>query len=222
MKKTIILSIGLLFLFSIAFAKEDNYGERFQNRILEQNQKMEQIKEQAQIRAQVIKETLSAKVNNIKDAQKREIATNLTDKTNEMSQKWTEHFNNVLNQLEAVLEKIQSRAIILQQNGIDITTVTDAIQNAKSDITTTREQVQTQAGKTYALNTIALDKDLSNPTTVNSASDQAKIMNNFRNQFKEIKDQIKQDLFFLRDGALKNAREAVRNALEMLKQVNTQ
>ena len=86
-----------------------------------------------------------------------------------------------------------------ETSGKDVTAVKTAIQNAKAAIETARTAVETQAKKPYIAT-------FSSETGLGAA-------------FKAVREQLRRDLFGLRDGAMKSSREAVQNALQALKGV---
>jgi len=140
---------------------------------------------------------LKDKISKLRDEKKKQIATRLDEQMARLNTQWTDHFNNVLNRLSEILGKIELRAAKAETNGKDVSAVKTAIQNAKNAITTARTAVETQAKKTYIAT-------FSSETGLGAA-------------FKAVREQLRKDLFGLRDGAMKSSREAVQNALQVLK-----
>lgn len=177
-------------------------AEQTQERIL-------QLRQQAQERMAQAKENAKNRINQISDAKKRAIAQRIVDQLNHVNQVWTNHFANVLDRLDDVLQKIQSRTDKVAANGTDVSSVATAIQKAKTAIATARTAVTAQAQKTYALNL----------STIPQGTDQGALVSQLRNQFKTLHEQLRKDLTALRDGVIKDARQAVHDALQALRQL---
>jgi hypothetical protein len=110
-----------------------------------------------------------------------------------------------------MLVKVQARADIASSTGKDITATTAAIQSAKTAILSARTAVVAQAAKTYTLDPSTI------PTTATSTTNgQEKIMKSLRTSFQNFHTTLFKDLFALRDGAMKNARTALQNAVQTL------
>lgn len=142
---------------------------------------------------------LKDKISKLRDEKKKQIATRLDEQLARLNAKWTDHFNNVLNRLSEILSKVELRADKAQTAGKDVSAARTAIGNAKTAIESARAAVETQAKKTYTAT-------FSSETELGAA-------------FKAVREQLHEDLFGLRDGAMKSAREAVQNALQALKGV---
>lgn len=161
--------------------------------------RIETAREEAKKAAETRRAELEDKISKLRDEKKKERATRLNEQMARLNTRWTDHFNNALSRLSEVLSKVELRASKAESNGKDVAAVKTAIQNAKTAIATARTAVETQAKKTYTA-TFTSEKELGAA-------------------FKAVKEQLKKDLFGLRDGAMKNAREAVQNAHRALKGV---
>lgn len=161
--------------------------------------RIEAIREEAKKAAETRRAELKDKISKLRDEKKKQIATRLDEQMARFNARWTDHFNNVLNRLSEILAKVELRANKAETNGKDVAAVKTAIANAKTAIATARAATETQAKKTYIAT-------FSSDTELNAA-------------FKVVREQLKKDLFELRDGAIKNAREAVKNAHQALKGV---
>lgn len=178
----------------------------------QQLEKINELRTAAQEKGKVKAEKEYAKVDQIKDNLKKEAATKIIEQLKRTNAVWTDHFTNVLNQLEAVLAKIQTRADKVANNGGDITAVTTAITTAKTAIATARTAVATQAQKTYTIDTTKL----TTTTAVTTTTGQGQLIKNFRNQFKAQHEQLKTDLTNIRDGVMREARKAVQDIVHVL------
>lgn len=161
--------------------------------------RIETVREEAKKAAETRRVELKDKISKLRDEKKKQIATRLDKQLAHLNAKWTDHFNNVLNRLSEILSKVELRANKAETNGKDITAVKTAITNAKTAIATARAAVEAQAKKTY-ITTFSSEKELGAA-------------------FKAVREQLHKDLFGLRDGAMKSAREAVQSAHQALKGV---
>lgn len=229
-----ICSVGILLSAGVfVFAQGSNTADNTQNTTLGQNlkvknsetlkqvqdriqqglQQVKQLREQAQVKVQQIKEKVQQKLTKIKNQQKQQLAKKIANQLDHLNEVWTDHFIQVLDHLDLVLQKIQTRTDKAASNGKNVTAVTSAIQTAKTAITTARTSVTAQAQKTYTISDTTIDAGVTSAATT---AGQEKIMQNLRAQFKTIKDQLQKDLFALRDGVIKDARTAVQNVLQEL------
>jgi len=161
--------------------------------------KLETVREEVKKNIEARQTELKDKISKLRDEKKKQIATRLNEQLARLNTQWTNHFNNVLNRLSEILGKIELRATKAETSGKDISAVKTAVQNAKAAIETARTAVETQAKKTYIAT-------FSSEAELNAA-------------FKAVREQLKKDLFGLRDNAMKSSREAVQNALQALKGV---
>jgi len=162
--------------------------------------RIEAAREEAKKAVEARRTELKDKISKLRDEKKKQIATRLDEQMARLNVQWTDHFSNVLNRLSEILGKIELRATKAETSGKDVTAVKTAIQNAKAAIETARTSVETQAKKTYVAT-------FSSETGLGAA-------------FKAVKEQLKKDLFGLRDGAMKSSRDAVQSALQALKSLN--
>ncbi|OGD25654.1 hypothetical protein A2819_00810 [Candidatus Azambacteria bacterium RIFCSPHIGHO2_01_FULL_40_24] len=180
-------------------AKRTELNIQLKNEREAAKKRLETMREEAKKATETRREELKDKISKLRDEKKKQIATRLNEQLARLNTQWTEHFNNVLNRLSEILSKVELRAGKAESNGENVIAVKTAIQNAKTAIETARTAVETQTKKTYIANFIS-EKEL-------------------KEAFKTVKEQLRKDLFGLRDGAMKNAREAVKNAHQALKGV---
>ena len=209
-KKILLVSAGVFFVMSTAvFAKENPRLEQFnqaaRQRAETAKQQVLQKRAAMQARIQSAKDAAKERIAEVSDQKKREAATKIVDRLNHVNDVWTDHFTNVLDRLDAVLQKVKSRTEIVSATSADVTTVNAAITNAENKISAARTAVAGQAAKTYALDSSAL-----------SGIDQTTLVSGLRSQFKTLRDQLFGDLAKLRDGAMRDARMAVQNAIQTL------
>jgi len=215
-KKFISGLVAIVFCLAFAFSamaqtNQIKIGlENIKAKRTELNTQLKKAQEAAKNRLEVareeVKKTVEArqtelkdKISKLRDGKKRQIATRLDEQMARLNIQWTDHFSNVLNRLLEILGKIELRTTKAETSGKDVTAVKTAIQNAKAAIETARTAVETQAKKTYIAT-------FSSETGLGAA-------------FKVVREQLRKDLFGLRDGAMKSARETVQNSLQALKSV---
>jgi len=188
--------------------KAQNLREKGQ---IEMKQKRE-IMEQRKLDMEKKRMDFKRKISEIKDSKKKEMADKIMNQINRVNQVWTNHFTNVLNRLDTVLQKVKSRVAKLPADR-DLSALNSAISKAESAISLARSQVLEQSQKSYIVNT----STITNETSINSGQDD--LVNAFRSRFKLLKDKLMSDLFSLRDGAVKDARNAVQEAFMALSKI---
>lgn len=200
----------LVFVFSVAAqtnvpSREDIKAKRAELNIQIKNERdaakkrIETAREEAKNAVETRRAELKNKISKLRDEKKKQIATRLDEQMARLNARWTDHFNNVLDRLSEIIGKIELRADKAQAMGKDVSAVRTAIQNAKTAIESARVAVEAQAKKTYIATFTSEDK--------------------LGVAFKTVREQLHKDLFGLRDGAMKSAREAVKEALQALKGV---
>lgn len=172
--------------------------------------RVEAVREEAKKAAEMRRTELKDKISKLRDEKKKQAATRLDEQMARLNARWTDHFSNVLNRLSEILSKVELRANKAEVNGKDVAAVKTAIQNAKTAIATARVAVETQAKKIYM--PCILGVSTFGKCTFASEKDMG-------SAFKAAKERLKTDLFGLRDGAMKSAREAVQSAHQALKGV---
>jgi hypothetical protein len=176
-------------------------------------QNLEKIRVEAQEKIKQTVEKAQQKITEIRDEQKQQQALQIANQLDHLNQQWTEHFTQVLNRLEVILEKIKNRADKAAANANDVSAVDAAISAAETAISNARAAVETQAKKTYTVDLTAVSSGIATTTTT---AGQNQLIINLRAQFKTLKDQLEKNLTSLRDGLMKDARTAVQKALEEL------
>mgnify|MGYP001570109807 FL=1 len=177
----------------------------------EMNKNLENLKEKMK-ETEKKREDFKQKINKLKDNRKKDMADKIMSQINRLNQVWTNHFTNVLNRLEVVLQKIKSRAEKLSANNQDVLAINSAISKAETAISLARTEVLNQSKKEYVVDAFMI----TNETSTNSGQDN--LVNMLRDRFKLLKDQLLKDLFALRDGVVKDARNAVYDAFKALSQ----
>src|SRR3990167_5757261 len=174
-KYTFVLGMSAVLLFSTAFVFAQDQNTRLedlkraaQTRAQEAKQQVQQLREQAQDKAKQMREDSKQKINKIKDQKKRDAAVRIADQLNHINQVWTDHFANVLDKLDATLQKIKSRTEKASAAGRDVSTVNTAIQNAENAIASARTAVANQAQKTYTVDTTAITQATSTTSEQNN------------------------------------------------------
>jgi DNA repair exonuclease SbcCD ATPase subunit len=179
-------------------------------------EKIKALREQVQEKIKNVREKVQQKITEIRDKQKQRQTQQIIKQLEHLNQVWIDHLTKLLNHYDAVLEKIKTRTDKAAANGNDVSAADAAIQAAKTAILSGRTAVETQAKKTYMPDLTAVNSGVASSTT---PTGQNQMIKNLRDQFKTLKEQLQKDLFDLRDGAIKNARTAVQNALQALSKV---
>lgn len=157
-----------------------------------------QIEAKKQEQQQILEEKkaeLKERLRVIKDERKKAIVENISERINLLNINQTIHWNEALNKLTAILEKLSDRiaeAVIIRPE-LDSKSIQEAINEAQTAIETARTAVQNQTGRVYTL-------------TINTA-------NTLKNDVGAVRQQAERDLKEVRN-LVEKARQAVRNAVE--------
>ncbi|KKR89118.1 MAG: hypothetical protein UU85_C0003G0035 [Candidatus Wolfebacteria bacterium GW2011_GWA2_42_10] len=136
--------------------------EEFKEKRLEAKNLIEQKREEfkntieekrAQLQSQIQKnrEDLKNRLIKIKDERKKQTVERINNQINELNERRLDHFSDVLEKLEKVLDRIGSRADKAEAHGLDISAVRTAITEANNVIAASRAAIAAQAGKTYTI-----------------------------------------------------------------------
>ena len=178
--------------------------------------RLQDVRDSAKARIEKEHQKEAQHLSGIKDKVKQEMAQRLADQFDNLNTKWTDHFINELDTYGTILQKIQDRAAIAASAGKDISSTTAAILAAQTAIATARAAVIAQAAKTYAIPTSTLPT----PTVASSTpSGQEQLMKGLRKSFQTLHKTLFDDLKALRDGVMKDAYKAVKDALQSLEKV---
>jgi len=208
---------------TIAFAEGQATSTAYKNQISERRaaiasttqKKIEVVREEAQTRTVAQREKIAERVADIQDKVKQQLAQRLIKQFENLNKIWTDHFMNLMDHYDAILQKIQDRANIAANAGKNIASTTAAIQSAKTAIASARTAVIAQAAETYTPDTSVV----TTTTSTTMPSGQKELLQNLRNSFKNLHRTLFQDLLALRDGPMKNARKAVQSALQTLTKI---
>ena len=190
------------FVFREEFRKEREEIKK----IIEENQnafraRLENKREELKRKIEQLRERLRAQLKErIKNEAKREIVERVYQRINELNERMTNHYLNVLEKLEKILERIESRTAKAKLNNLDTSKVEVAIEEAKTAIFKAKEGVKTQAGKVYQ------PPEITDETTL-------------KTKIGLLRKQLHDDLKSV-EKLVKEAREAVRKAFVLLAQIN--
>lgn len=167
--------------------------------------RVQEMKEAARLKREEVKQTIQVKkteakerFQNIKDTRKQAVVGKIEDHLAKINERITTQFSHVLERLQAILDKIQSRADRAEQSGLDVTSVDVAIGEATTAITDAEAAVLAQTAKVY---------------TAQVSSDSAA-----RNEVQGLMQQLRTDLSVVKE-VVQNARRAVQAAHAALKNV---
>lgn len=107
----------------------------------------EAAREEWQSRREEFKQNLSE----IRDARKRRIVELIDLRTDQMLERWINHWNRVLARLTEILAKIGTRADKAEAAGHDVSSVRAAIAEAEAAIAEAQAAVNELAGKTFVI-----------------------------------------------------------------------
>lgn len=214
-------AVALLSSATFVFAKDDATstpaGNGFDDRggmMSPSTVRMQSLRDAAQARMENERAKAGDRLKEIQDKSKQDMAQSLAVRFNSLNTKWTDNFSQILDRYDAIVQKIQDRSDIAAAAQKDVSATTAAIASARTAILNARNAVAAQAVKTFDLTLANL------PAKVTSKSaDQEKMMESLRSSFKNLNSGLFQDLFALRDGPMKDARSAVKTALDTLSAV---
>jgi hypothetical protein len=179
--------------------------------------RMQAAREQAQSRMTAVRQKEQQHLARIQDKMKQEQAKRLAKQFDDLNKTWTDRFADTLNKYDAIVLRVQDRATAAASSSQDITSTTAALTAARTAIADARRAVLAQAGKVYAIST-------STPATTTTATStpngqQGQLMKELRTSFNQMHQALFKDLFALRDGPMKAARDAVQAAIRTLGKV---
>lgn len=209
----LLLTAGVAFAEGQATSTRGDNGSDNNYRMMSASTtaRMQTMRDEAQTRMENQRGKAMERMGDIQDKVKQDMAQRIAKQFDNLNSTWTDNFMKLLDHYDAMLVKVQARADIASSTGKDITATTAAIQSAKTAILSARTAVVAQAAKTYTLDPSTI------PTTATSTSNgQEKIMKSLRTSFQNFHTALFKDLFALRDGAMKNARTALQNAVQTL------
>jgi len=191
---------------STVFKREFEQNREEIKKIIEQNQvelrnQIKNKREELKPKIEQLRESLKNQLRErIKNEAKEKIVERIYQRINELNERMTNHYLNVLEKLEKILERIESRTAKAKLNNLDVSKVEEAINEAKVAIFKAKEAVKNQAEKIYQPPEIKDDKIL-------------------RTKIGNLRLQFHYDLKSV-ESLVKQAREAVRKALVLLAQIN--
>jgi len=115
-------------------------------------QQLEQIRSSVKNRVEQYRQELKNRLKQIKDERKRQIVERVYNNINELNKRLTDHFTNVVDKLDQILEKITSRTDKAAANSRDVSGVRTKINNAKNALASARTTIKIQADRVYTLN----------------------------------------------------------------------
>lgn len=209
--------------------------EMVKNRMEELKKEQEQIREDFKQEAERVREDLKQrrekavgavkqkreevkqKIEQLRDEQKKKMAAQIVEQFDRINKVETNHFLNVLDRDATILLKIGSRADKATTMGKDVSAVNAAIEKAQVAIDVAKAAVTAQALKTYTVDTAGIPNTTASETTTAPSEDQT--IKAFRDSFRAVHEQLKNDLKTLRNGVIKDSHESVRAALVELKKI---
>lgn len=129
--------------------KRETARKEIEDRREEFHKSVEEKREAAKGEIEKKREELKDRLKTIKDDRKKKIIERVAEEIHKLNERQMEHFSNVLDKLEKILERIDSRADKAEANGRDVAAVRTKIIEAQAAIDAAKAAVAVQAGKTY-------------------------------------------------------------------------
>jgi len=184
-----------------------------QSRSRQMNLQVQERRARAKAQNEQMLDDLQQNINQIINHEKRDTLEKIINEMEHINLVWTNHFIRVLTQLDNALQKIKSRSEKVSANGQKISQTTAAIKKAETAIAAARTAVANQVSETYMVDITKI------PQAAPTKSSQNNLVGEFRFQFKTLRNKLFSDLTLLRDGAVKDARTAVQDTLQVLLQI---
>jgi peptidoglycan hydrolase CwlO-like protein len=156
-------------------------------------------REEMKARIEALKAQLRERLRERISERKRTIVERIYERINALNERLTDHYMDVLDHLEKVLERIESRTAKSKLNGRDVTQVEAAIEKAHQAINAARDAVKAQAEKVYEPPEITTEENLK--------LDVGKLRKQLHDDLKAVEKLVK------------DARDAVRQAAVALAQI---
>lgn len=174
-------------------------------------ERVKEARDKAEGRAAEMRQKAEDRMAAIQDKAKQQMAKRLATQFTKLNETWTDRFAKLLDRYTAIADKMVKRADAAAAKGRDVTAANTAITAAQAAIESARTAVAAQAAKTFTLDTAAITT-----TASSTPSGQQELVQKVKAQFQALHASLFQDLFALRDGPMKSARETVQSALQAL------
>ncbi|MEX1052769.1 MAG: hypothetical protein WEC80_02890 [Patescibacteria group bacterium] len=200
-RKLFLTLIILLLISTPSFSFAQNREDRVQilrDKAAERKSIIEEKRTDAKERFASKREEFKEKALQIRDEKKQEIVQRVDSRITTLNQKHTDRFSDLLDKLSSILDRIEARALDLEDRGANTSEVDVAVQTARDAIGVAEGEVVEQAGKDYIIE-IGSDSNLG--TVVSSA------FNEFKNDMQTLQ------------ASVKVVRDAVHEAAVALKEV---
>jgi len=166
---------------------------------MEYKNQIQEKREEMKTKIEELKAQLREKLRERISERKQKIVERIYERINALNERLTDHYLDVLDHLEKVLERIESRTAKAKLNGKDVSKVEEAIQKAHEAIEKARKAVKAQAEKVYEPPEITTEENL-------------------RLDVGKLRQQLHDDLKAV-EKLVKDARDAVRQAAVALAQI---
>jgi DNA repair exonuclease SbcCD ATPase subunit len=127
---------------------------------LEYRKQIQEKRDEMKAKIQSLKNQLREKLKQKISEKKSAIVERIYERINALNERMTNHYLDVLEHLEKVLERIESRTAKAKLNGKDVSSVESVIEKAHESINKAREAVKTQAEKIYQPPQITTEENL--------------------------------------------------------------
>jgi DNA repair exonuclease SbcCD ATPase subunit len=123
-------------------------------------EKLKTKREEMKAKIEAFKEQLRERMKERISKIKQKIVERIYERVNALNERITNHYLNVLDRLELILEKIESRTAKAKLHGKDVSQVESAINEAHEAIDIAREKIKQQAEKVYEPPEITTEENL--------------------------------------------------------------
>ncbi len=152
-------------------------------------------KEEAAVIRERKREELQTKLQNIKDEKKQQIITRIDENMNSLNERITSNFATAIEKMEVILANIATRADKVSITGANTSEIRAKIQTVTDLISSAREALRIQTGKTYGITIESEDTAKSNIQVVKNqlVDDLQKIresIQTIKQAIKEIADEL--------------------------------
>jgi chromosome segregation ATPase len=142
-----------------SFAGKEGATTTIKERIEKTRQFLQVKRKDIEAKIQAQREILKKRLAKISE-QKRTIVDRIYVRVQELNKRMTDHYLDVLEKINEILERIEIKAEKMKSQGVDTAELQKSIENAKTKIEKARQAVLTQAQKIYPPPTITTEKRL--------------------------------------------------------------
>ncbi len=145
-----IIQQGVRDIKELVRERIENRKELLKQKIENAKELIKQTREEVRNRVEERRQEIKTQLKNIRNEHKQGIAERIFDNINDLNMRMTDRFFSIINKIEAVLSRIESRADKAEENGVNVSAVRTAILEAESMISVGRTVVEEQSQIVYS------------------------------------------------------------------------